>query len=346
MTLSDNVTTRDNNFTLLRFCAASMVLFYHSFALLKLESPGGGTLVALAVDIFIIISGFLVTKSWIDNPRLLTFFRKRFLRIVPALVCSIVFGVFVIGPLVTYVSMHKYVTDPLTINYLKNVFLYPIHYELPGVFENNPYPFAVNGSLWTLPIEVFLYGTVMVLGLFGVFKRRYVVALFVFLLLLLDVYFRSTLEYRNTYVLTMNASRLLKLSILFFVGSLGYLYNEKIVFNRTFVLLLLVLFLISFRVSYGSIVYFFTLPYLVLYVAYAHIPLVKGFQNWSDVSYGTYVYAFPVQQTLIYFFNNEINVAALLLLSYTTTLIIAYASWNGVEKRCLQLKVRLSLHTT
>jgi peptidoglycan/LPS O-acetylase OafA/YrhL len=336
--LSEKLYVKDNNFTFLRFIAASMVLLYHSYALLGFKAPLRNSLGSLAVSIFIVISGFLVTKSWLDEPHFAIFLKKRFLRVFPALFCSVAVAVFLVGPLVTYVNMHEYFSDPLTFSYMENIFLFPIHYQLPGVFENNPLPLAVNGSLWTLPIEVFLYLSVIILGLLGTYKKRYTFTALLVGLLFLERYFRTSLVSQHTFMLTMPAAELLQLSIYFFIGTLYCIYHTKIILDYRVALLMALLFFLSYVLPYGDLLSYLSLPYIVLYLAYSDIPFIKGFQRWSDLSYGTYVYAFLVQQTVIYFLGARINVMVLFSLSYFVTLIVSYLSWNLVEKQCLKLK--------
>ncbi|MDO9287641.1 MAG: acyltransferase family protein [Thermodesulfovibrionales bacterium] len=125
--LSDKIASKDNNFNFLRLLAVTLVIFAHSFDLLKHREPlyfatGYMSFGTFAVYILCIVSGFLITKSWLNNPNLITFFKKRLLRIFPALVSCILFTVFAVGPLVTIMPIDKYFSNPWTYDYLKNVF--------------------------------------------------------------------------------------------------------------------------------------------------------------------------------------------------------------------------------
>ena len=177
MRLIQKADSKENNFHFLRFLAAALVIFSHSYPLSGSKFEPFAWLVqyntfgGLAVNIFFLISGFLITKSWLDNPNIFQFSMKRILRIMPAFIVAIFFSVFVVGPLVTNLSFKEYIVHPFTKLYLMNVFMFPIHYNLPGVFVNNPYPNAVNGSLWSLPVELIMYGLVAVLGLLRVFSK-------------------------------------------------------------------------------------------------------------------------------------------------------------------------------
>jgi len=164
--LSDYTISRNNNFNLIRFIAAVLVLFSHSFALVlgvadtePLVVLVGMTAGTIAVDVFFIASGFLITSSYVARNNLLTFFWARLLRIYPALIISVLFCVFVLGPLFTKNNLDDYLSDSQTYRYLvKNAILFfGVEYRLPGVFLDLPYAAIVNGSLWTLPYEVRLY---------------------------------------------------------------------------------------------------------------------------------------------------------------------------------------------
>ena len=155
-----------NLFDLLRLVAATMVLWSHAYALTGNPSPGwfGNALGTLGVKIFFIISGLMITRSWLDDPRLWAFTMRRVLRIMPGLILVVVVCAFVMGPLVTTLPVGEYFRSYGTRFYLWNILLFPI-YNLPGVFAGNIYPIAVNGSLWSLPAEVCMYIlTPLVLG--------------------------------------------------------------------------------------------------------------------------------------------------------------------------------------
>ena len=110
---------RDNNFNLIRFLAASAVILDHSFALVARDQTAAAFIdVAsleigrLAVEVFFIISGFLVTCSVMTQPTLVDYAVARFLRLFPALFAACIGIAFVLGPIVTFASFGDYFTDP------------------------------------------------------------------------------------------------------------------------------------------------------------------------------------------------------------------------------------------
>ena len=116
----------------------------------------GIPLTQLAVGVFFVISGYLISGSWERRPQLPRYLTNRVLRIIPGLFLVVVVSAFVLGPLVTTLAAGDYFTDGGTYSYLRNAVLIP-NYALPGVFAGNPFPGAVNGSLWTLPAEFACY---------------------------------------------------------------------------------------------------------------------------------------------------------------------------------------------
>jgi len=338
-----NLDTKNNNFNIIRFLAASLVLFSHSYPLFQSEEPlihisGFFSFGSLAVYTFVFMSGFLVTKSWIDTQNIFLFIKKRFLRIFPGLLSVTLFTAFIIGPLVTYVPLAEYLKDPLTIMYLRNIYLYPLSISLPGVFENNPFPVEVNGSLWLIPVLFFLYASLAIFGLLRLINRKPYMALFTLILigvLLLDM---SNPSLRNLAIFYMPAYDLLCSSLFFYVGVLCYLYRDKIILRHGLAICSMILFFISLKLPYGLVLNLFILPYLILYFASLDIAVLRKFNRTTDLSYGIYLYAFPIQQTIMHFIRKQLNVMTFFIISYFITLIIAYLSSLLIEKPFMKFK--------
>src|ERR1700680_3785824 len=174
---------RANNFQLLRFAAASVVVFFHCFALTDhwTDEPlwritHDWNFGALGVQIFFVISGFLVTKSWKQRPGLLPFAAARILRIYPALILAMVFTLAVAG-VSSAIAWPAFLADPRTFDFAwRTASGWDFRGELPGAFAANPLPVATNGSLWTLPIELRLYIGVAMAGVLGLVSRRWLFA--------------------------------------------------------------------------------------------------------------------------------------------------------------------------
>jgi peptidoglycan/LPS O-acetylase OafA/YrhL len=340
MNIADKLKSRDNNFDFLRFFAASLVILSHSFALTTqpyepyLWLTGYATFGMLAVSIFFILSGFLITKSWLDNPQIAIFLKKRILRIIPGLFVAVVFTILIIGPLVTSLSFREYIAHPTTREYFNNAFL-SVSFFLPGVFTDNLYKSAVNGSLWTLPVEFKLYMMVLALGMIGLFHKRMIALTLSFGVFM---YGAATLLFPTLYTLESTQQDYLRCTVYFSMGIIMYLFRDKIKFSKSIFLIALILFLGSFRSTYGSTISYLTLPYMMLYVGFLKTNIFSIFSKYGDFSYGLYIYAFPVQQTIVYFSKNAINPAELFFSAFFVTLFLAICSWNFVEKPFMKLK--------
>lgn len=166
MEISRFTNNTDNNFNLIRFLAAFLVLYSHSYPLFGFNFMGpveqffGKSWGSFAVHIFFITSGFLIMGSFKRNDNTMSFILSRILRIYPGLIVSIFVCVFVFGIINTTVGYKIYLKDQSIWDFLyynSLLVVGDIRYGLIGVFKNSPYPNAVNGSLWTLPHEVKMY---------------------------------------------------------------------------------------------------------------------------------------------------------------------------------------------
>lgn len=342
-----------NNFDFLRVCAALMVIFSHSFPLSgsKYEPLGGITgyitFGALGVIIFFTISGYLITKSWVEHPSAVRFLWNRFLRIFPGLFVVTIISILVIGPLVTNLSLSEYFAQANFLwLYLKNSTLLSISYYLPGVFTDNPYQGAVNGSLWTLPVEFGMYLLILAMGLLGLLRKKE------FLLLLAScaiiVYAYNTVPELAILMPVLNVFDAIsvtgfltalssQITIMFMIGALFYLYKDKIVFNGWVSLAAFIILCLSFKTYFFELTSLICLPYLILWISQVPTRYLKNTGKYGDYSYGLYIYAFLVQQLIMNYFKG-INWLELFLLAVPFTFICAFISWNLIESNFLKLK--------
>ncbi len=277
------------------------------------------------------MSGYLIASSWLASSSPKSFLIKRALRIFPALIVAVLLSVFVIGPMVTQFSLGRYLAADGTWTYLQNILLVT-RYELPGVFTGNIYPDVVNGSLWTLPLEVLMYIGVMILGLTGFLKRR-LIFLPIVVLAVGHFWLLGKLGIESYFI-----KNIFKLGLLYYSGSALFLYRDDIPWRGWIAALLFAALVATFRTDIGPLVYFVALPYLVLYLAYAPLPWVSRFGKYGDFSYGLYIYAFPFQQLTVYQFGPQVGVLGLTLIAFVPTLILAALSWHLIEAPAMKLK--------
>ncbi|MDX6563384.1 MAG: hypothetical protein QOD65_3198 [Gaiellales bacterium] len=339
---------RARGMDVLRLAAATLVIVAHSYNLTNHEEPlrrfGGLEFGDIAVAVFFAISGFLVTASWCSDPRLRSFLLRRALRILPGLWAVLVLTVLVVGLLVTELSVTHYLTSLSTWRYpLERSVVFSTRSGLPGVFTTNPYGAAVNGSLWTLPVEVTAYGGTLLLGVTGLLARRRELVLAATLALV--VIQETVLPSASTLDTSSAASVLhwlVHFGIFYAVGAVLFLYRERVPLSFLAAAAGLALWVLSFNTGAVTLVGQVTLPYAVLVFGYRASEIVdRVMRRIGDLSYGTYIYAFPVQQTIIHY-DHGIGPPALIALAVPITYACAYASWHLVERPALRLRRRLT----
>ncbi len=356
MVISKYTNNRDNNFNIIRFIAAILVLYSHSYPLYGYKFIGpveqffGKSWGGLAVHVFFISSGFLIMGSFVNSKSIGNFIVSRLLRIYPALIVSVLFCVFILGFSTTTVKAELYIKD----NSIWDFLLYNsllvvgnIRYGLIGVFSNIPYPNAVNGSLWTLPHEVKMYFYLLVsasiLSLFSKLvikqERETLFKYFYFLVfvVVLGVFFSK--EYFELNNLTINTITLL---IMFLIGVNFYNFKNKIQLKLEY-LALAIFTLLFFAVTnkiFFNYLYVFLIPYILFYCVYVPKGKIRNFNKIGDYSYGIYIYAFPIQQLVIYSFP-KISFSLFIVISIVFTGILSMFSWHFIEKPALSMKKKI-----
>jgi peptidoglycan/LPS O-acetylase OafA/YrhL len=346
MRLSDFTSGKDNNFNLIRIVAAYAVLLSHSFAL-AVGSPDaeplrhalGTTFGLIAVDVFFITSGFLVTASFLTRQNVVEFVWARVLRIFPALLVMLLLTVLGLGLFFTKTAWSFYLTDRGTYRYfLKCVTLVlGVEYNLPGVFENNPYKHAVNGSLWTLPGEIRMYAILALLWVGLCVLPKFRQKAFRITLVLCSAV--SGLFVVLMYWMTGKAEvTFWHLFFMFYTGAAFYVARSRITLSPgLFWCALAVLGLsVQWRPAF-PVVYMMTMAYVLLFLAYVPSGFLRRYNRLGDYSYGVYIYAFPVQQSIAALLPG-VSVGMMLAISAVATLLCAYSSWHLVEKHALRLK--------
>lgn len=333
-----NVRTRSNNFDAIRLVAALCVLCSHQLFFLGLTNPtvAGFTLGDLAVMVFFVISGFLVANSWYGDPHLVRFLLRRFLRIWPALaVATLVIALFAV--LVTHLPAHEYFGKATWHFIVRNLQLQVV-YDLPGVFEGSApgAMSAVNGSWWSIPLEVKCYLYIAVLGLIGL-RRRWVSLLA--LAVVGYMCFQTLPGHPRANIL----HHLKFLCIGFFItGLCARQFATTVVRHRVvWSVVGLVLLLVAVVVGKGDLATWLVVVPLVLVGGSLSTPWVRAAGRFGDLSYGTYIYAYFVQQLCVRYWPGSGFPVASLIVSILVTLCLAWCSWHAVEAPALRLKRRL-----
>lgn len=325
-----------NNLTFLRWVAACLVFYGHAFVFMGRPAPtflGYLPLGALGVYIFFSISGYLIAQSWDNDPNPYRYITRRALRIFPALIANTVLTVFIIGPLFTSLSLSKYFSNSQTWGYFSNIFLYNT-YSLPGVFEHNTYPNAINGSLWSLIIEFSMYILLMLIGIIRL-PRIWNIIIVISMLILIKFLILTTHEMLVIY--RTDVRQLVICGIYFWVGATIYRYNINRFFTISYAYCAIICVLIStYQYDIFIIVFSILLPFIIIAFGLSTQKILTLFTNY-DYSYGIYIYAFPIQQSIAYI-SPKINFALYLIITFILTLLCGHASYKYIEKPALALK--------
>ncbi len=340
-TLALAMASGHNNFGVLRLLLALAVVVSHAFSVktgLVADEPlarlTGFTLGEHAVNGFFAVSGFLVTMSY-DRRGWRDYVVARSLRIVPALVVAVLAVALLLGPILTTRGLGAYMADDAlwrfiatTLTSLKSTL------ALPGVFEGNAFRFPL-GTVWTLKYEILCYAGVVVAGLAGLFRARGLVLALLAALTLAAI--------TREFMAPDGAKGLetaLRLPLIFLAGGTAWLWRERLPLSLSLLA----------AVSLGVLVLAATpvfKPALYLATTYGVLalalhPKLTGIlpEPGADLSYGIYLYGWPVQQALVAVWPG-MGAVTLLAPSLIVTVFVAFASWHLVEKPALALKQHL-----
>jgi len=324
---------KTNNFDILRFSLAFMVMLFHIGMLSEAQELHGLTLISgtFAVNAFFIISGFLICMSCERNSSIYQYTIKRVRRVYPAYLLAIIFT-FVIGVLFTTLDLREFFTSGETYRYLAYnlVFLNFKQVSLPGVFSDHV-DVGMNGSLWTLKIEIMFY----VLVPFILFACRKLGATRVLIAgYLLSIAYRIGFLYlfdtTGNEIYSRFGKQLPGQLCFFLSGAFFYFWYKS---NRP----------IPWWVAAIGVV-FYNLPYEYLQISLGPIGLgaavcwfalharhLGHFGKYGDTSYGIYVYHFPLVQVAVSLGLFTTHPYATTLAVSVTVVIMSLASWRYVE---------------
>jgi peptidoglycan/LPS O-acetylase OafA/YrhL len=336
-TLRDTFDPRRNSFDLLRLLFATTVACAHGTAIHTGWQPRWGlsTLGDFALDGFFILSGFLVTRSFLNIGSFSRYAWHRFLRIMPGFwVCILVVALIAAPAAAALQGMPlstPFTGDPSAIRYLfGNAGLLIVQYDIAGILADTPHGVSFNGALWTLFFEAFCYLLVATLGVLGVLtRRRWVVPAITAVLAALTIVQEAGLP-------VFINDRILRLVFVFLLGSVAYLYAHRVPMRGW-------LAIVSSLVFLASVALFD--DYRVLGaapLAYVFFWLGTCFPwPWAihaDLSYGIYIYHWPLFQLLGLTAAAALPTALFLPLGLVLVLGPAALSWYLIEKPALSRK--------
>lgn len=333
----------NNNFDFVRVVAAFCVIYSHQYGLTGLPEPtvlGVHSLGGLGVMLFFTLSGYLVSASWNADPNVPRFILRRFLRIWPALAVVVLLTCFVLGPAITTLSLHDYLAHPLVGAYLNNL-RFVMHDQLGSFLFGNSVRPNINGSLWTIPLEVKCYAVLALLGACGLLAKRWLLTT----LVLVFIFSYAVLEARGEAIVDAlnwrHEQRIsLEFAMFFLTGAMLQRYdissNGR---GRKWAWALCLLgAALAIELQRPMLALWLVVPAAALLFGTASTPYVRQTGRFGDFSYGLYLYAMPIQQTLIWLFRDKLPWSTVFAMALLLTLGMAALSWHLVEERALRHK--------
>lgn len=334
---------RRNNFDFLRLFFSTLVIYSHSYPLssnrkdlLEVLTNDQTSFGFLSVNVFFAMSGYLILNSLKYSMTPYSYLWKRVLRLFPGLFCMLIFTLIV----VLFINQSPNIFSQKDFyTYLpNNMTLYRVQQTISGVFDKNVYPQVMNGSLWTLRYEFTMY--LYVLLLFPIRKKNKIlltILLVFFVLTYYAIIFNSSFLSIYFGKIRLSSIEFYRLSNSFVAGCVLSMFKIEKINNIYTRLGLFIMVLLAFYFRVYSSLQYLILPLLTLLIAISYSKVLEYIpKRIGDISYGVYIYAFFIQQTLMHFYT--FNVYSLMACSLAITYVLSYLSWHFVEKKFLRYK--------
>ena len=337
---------KNNNFVFLRLLLATLVILAHSAEILDQNRSreiltnifGTITFGELAIDGFFLISGYLILKSYLSSSTIKSYFLKRILRIYPGFIVASLFCIFVLLPLSGEI---KLIIDMPLKEWFSTIFRM-ITLDAPQV-ANTQYA-ALNGAMWSIWLEFVCYLCIPIVYITKFNKPKTYAILAVMLLL---IFLFTQVSGKNIWLpyVRLDLHHTSRLMFAFLIGGLFYLRRDKVIWNKKLTIICALLLLISLNFSYSAEVGLMTFgAYLLFNFALNYKnKFLSSIGAKVDISYGVYLYAWPVQIYVIKYFP-QVNLYVLMLVTLIAASILGYLSWTFVEKPFIQLKGKLDFN--
>ena len=331
---------RGNNFDQIRLVAALAVLLSHSFEItrgagsfepLTFLTGGQMGLGYAAILVFFCLSGFLLVHSAQRDAHPGRFLKNRALRLFPALVVVVAATSLFLGPILSTMGAGTYFASPAVWEYLLPLGPLGAYSGLPGVFENLPAAGKVNQPLWTLKYEIACYLALIGLAMLGLLRRWVCVGV------LAALYCGAAATAEAEIGIGHYAFQLSALGRAFFAGAAFALFANHIPLNGRLAALsagLLVCAALIGELNAAAPIFG---GYLVLWLGLSRPVAQTALRSIGDLSYGIYIWGWPVQQ-LVETIAPSGAWAFNLALSAPMTIGLAWLSWRYVESPALRMK--------
>lgn len=338
-------TAHRNNFDGVRLLAASCVFASHQLGLTGLGEPrigrDGWTLGYLGVAIFFSISGYLVAQSWERDPHVGRFLARRGLRLLPGLWAVILLLSFAAVAWAWHAGDETYLWGAL--RFLQN--LIPLWFDNVPLFPNG---MAADGPLWTIPYEVRCYLVLAAVALAFRARARTVVLLTVWGAVIASLLLHDGAAFLRRQGLEVRLleegarslqipSTVFGMCSFFAAGALCWWYQP----SRTLLAAAATAGVLLFASGYQHYGLFVLCPTVAITVGRTAWPVLRAGGRFGDLSYGVYVWAWPMQILAIWWLGRQPLATA--LLAIPLTLVCAWLSWHYVEQPALALKPKARL---
>lgn len=334
--LAESFEPRRNALNAVRLALAVGVIGWHSFPLTGQEvrsEPVRQLLGNVFVDGFFAISGFLILSSWIRNPRWWPYLRARVLRILPAYwVCLIITGA-IFSPVSVWIRGQQWTSSIAQSGFsyvLQNSLLKIRQYGIEGTLTDIPYPNVWNGSLWTLWWEFLCYLGILALGVLKLLRFRAVLPCS-FIACVAAMVAVTVSPTTNNFINTAP-----RFATMFLAGALIYSWQSRLPVSWRLVSVAFAMVLVSTLVPNYRVLAALPLAYAT--ICSGALIKLRWLRLRNDVSYGVYIYAFPMQQLLSSAGAYKFGVLAFFVISTLSALPPAIISWFAVERPALRLK--------
>lgn len=324
-----------NNFDVLRIAFALIVTFLHVY-----EVPGGNSEKLLwrpgemAVGMFFAISGYLICQSWLRKPDLIAFLQKRVSRIYPGFIaCSLICGL-LIAP---WISSPDFWRQFNLSNFIASILCLQ-QPDVPRLIVNAPCP-QINLSMWSIVFEFGCYLVVAILGIFSLLRRP-VLVIGLITALICNALYALNIWHDDGQPHWWGTAKAYSMCLSYFLsGSVFLSYAEKIPLKGRYALVALAILLAAIPAGLYSVL----LPIFGVYIMfYLALGLPVNVKLKHDLSYGIYLWNWPVLQAILFAWPPTHNPWLMLVVGLPITVIMAALSWFLVERPFLMKRSRQS----
>lgn len=287
--------------------------------------------IAVILPAFFALSGFLVSASLLRSRTIQEFLTLRVVRLVPALFFEVTISALILGPLLTVFTLGEYFRSPLFHAYWLNI-LGDIHFQLPGLFLENPDPNMVNRQLWTIPVELKCYLAITAIYVIGFSRSKWrmlaLLALCIAAFPLIDL-----VKGENPFGIDNVPAKVLIES--FLAGVAVFLFKDDLPLSPVLGLIAAMLSFLCLSDRYAAYLACLPVAYLTVFLGLTNTPRTLV-SRIGDYSYGLYIYGYVIQQSYAFLFPGFRVWWANIGFSLTLAFLCAAISWHCLEKPILE----------